>query len=332
MTQIDDTGIYDIYIAARGSAALAVGVRLGLFGWLDSGGRTEAEIAQHLSLSSRGVASLCRALVGLGLLQRTGAKLSLSAESSSVLVPGKRGYLGDLIDMDFDSWLSPERLLTAVRRGRPGVYGADDMWEAHEEDPDRTARFARMMTSISSRPAAALAATVDFSGATHLLDVGGGSGIFTTTILTAHPHMRGTIYDLAQVQGLALEAFSAAGLSARAQMVPGDMFGEDWPAGADVILLSQILHDWTPQQCAQLLGRAFEALGPGGRILIHEKLIEEDGGPRANALADLDMLFWTEGQQLSRSDAHQWLETAGFVDIQIQATVGYWSVVSAVRP
>lgn len=332
MTQIDDTGIYDIYIAARGSAALAVGVRLGLFGWLDAGGRTEAEIAQHLSLAPRGVASLCRALVGLGLLKQNGAQLSLSAEAASVLVPGKHGYLGDLIDMDFDSWLSPERLLTAVRRGRPGVYGADDMWAAHEDDPERTARFARMMTSISSRPAAALATTVDFSQSSHLLDVGGGSGIFTTTILTAHPHMRGTIYDLAQVQGLAEEALSAAGISARAEMVAGDMFGEAWPSGADVILLSQILHDWTPQQCGQLLSRAFEALPSGGRILIHEKLIEDDGGPRANALADLDMLYWTEGQQLSRLDAHQWLAAAGFVDTQIQATVGYWSVVSALRP
>jgi len=258
--------------------------------------------------------------------------LSLSAQAAGVLVPGKPGYLGDLIDMDFDSWLSPERLLTAVRRGRAGVYGADDMWEAHGEDPERTARFAAMMTSISARPAAALAQTVDFSAHRHLLDVGGGSGIFTTTVLTAHPHMQATVYDLAQVEGLALEAFSQAGLCARAEMVAGDMFGEPWPTGADVVLLSQILHDWTAQQCAQLLARAFEALESDGVILIHEKLIDAQGGPRANALADLDMLYWTEGQQLSHTDAQQWLSAAGFVDIKITPTVGYWSVVSARRP
>jgi hypothetical protein len=44
------------------------------------------------------------------------------------------------------------------------------------------------------------------------------------------------------------------------------------------------------------------------------------------------MLFWTEGQQLTHDDAHGWLAAAGFVGVQIQPTVGYWSVASAVRP
>jgi hypothetical protein len=103
-------------------------------------------------------------------------------------------------------------------------------------------------------------------------------------------------------------------------------------AGADLLLLSQILHDWTPQQCAQLLNSAFEAIEPGGTIWLHEKLIDARGGPAANALVDLDMLFWTEGQQLSHADAHAWLGAAGFEQIQIIPTVGYWSVVTARRP
>ncbi len=328
----DDTRIYDIYVAARGSAALAVGVRLGLFAWLHEGPRTEEEIAQHLSLAPRGVAALCRALVGLDLLRRDGQALSLAPDTTQVLIPGQPGYLGDLIDMDFEAWPSPRDLLKAVRRGRPGIYGARDLWEAHEEDPERAVRFDRMMNSISARPAAALAEAVDFSGHTHLLDVGGGSGVFTRAVLTCHPHMRGTIYDLPTVQGLAREALSQAGLSGRTQVVTGDMFGEDWPQGADVLLLSQILHDWTPEQCGQLLSRAYRALSPGGVILVHEKLIDDDGGPQANAVVDLDMLFWTEGQQLTHENARDWLLAAGFESVQIEPTVGYWSVVSADKP
>jgi predicted O-methyltransferase YrrM len=327
-----DTAVYDIYVAARGSAALVVGVRLGLFEYLSQGPKTQAQLAQHFSLSARGFRALCRALVGLKLLQREGESLRLSEDSAELLVPGRPGYLGDLIDMDFETWMTPELLLGAVRRGRPGVYGVDDMWAAHAEDPERTARFARMMTSISCGPAVALAQTMDLSGHTHLLDVGGGSGIFTTTLLSTHPHLHATLYDLPQVQDLADAAFAEAGLAERARVVTGDMFGEPWPKGADLLLLSQILHDWTPQQCAQLLSSAFEALEPGGTIWVHEKLIDASGGPAANALVDLDMLFWTEGQQLSHADAHAWLGAAGFEQIQIVPTVGHWSVVTARRP
>jgi acetylserotonin N-methyltransferase len=328
---VKDTHIYDIYVAARGSAALAVGVRLGLFSWLADAPRTEAELAKHLCLAPRGLASLCRALVGLELLERDGDQLRLSAHAAA-LVPGESGYLGDLIEMEFDAWLSPERLLKAVRRGRAGIYGVDDMWEAHSDDAERTARFARMMSSLSAGPAAALATQIDFSSHTHLLDVGGGSGIFTTTLLTAHPHLQATLYDLPAVEDLACSALAEAGIGARTRVVCGDMFGEPWPEGADVLLLSQILHDWTPSQCAELLRRAFEALEPGGTLLVHEKLVDSAGGPMANALVDLDMLFWTEGQQLTHDDAHGWLAAAGFVGVQIQPTVGYWSVASAVRP
>jgi hypothetical protein len=77
------------------------------------------------------------------------------------------------------------------------------------------------------------------------------------------------------------------------------------------------------------LKKAYESLPEGGTVLVHEKLVEDDGGPLANALVDLDMLFWTEGQQLTREEALAMLAEAGFRDAQCQKTVGYWSLISA---
>jgi acetylserotonin N-methyltransferase len=67
-------------------------------------------------------------------------------------------------------------------------------------------------------------------------------------------------------------------------------------------------------------------------VLVHEKLVEDDGsGPLANALVNLDMLVWTEGQQLSGAEVREMLSEAGFERIETAPTAGYWSVVTGWR-
>ena len=81
------------------------------------------------------------------------------------------------------------------------------------------------------------------------------------------------------------------------------------------------------------LEEAFDALPSGGRLLVHEKLVEDDGsGPLANQLVHLDMLVWTEGQQYRVSELTELLERTGFVGVERVRTAGYWSVVHGTRP
>jgi len=109
------------------------------------------------------------------------------------------------------------------------------------------------------------------------------------------------------------------------------MFADPFPAGFDAVLLSQILHDWPPEKDRELVKKAYAALPAGGRLLIHEKLVDDDGtGPLANALVNLDMLVWTEGQQLTEEGLRRMLADAGFDDeVERRSTAGYWSVVVA---
>ncbi len=109
------------------------------------------------------------------------------------------------------------------------------------------------------------------------------------------------------------------------------MLRAPFPAGHDVVLFSQILHDWPPDVCAELVAKSFAALPAGGRIVIHEKLVGDDA-PLANALVDLDMLVWTEGQQWSEQELRSLLDAAGYEDVQRRGTVGYWSAVVARKP
>lgn len=330
---LDDRRVYDAYIAGRQSAAVAVGVRVGLFDLLATGARSEEEIADALDVRARPLRSLLAALVAMEFLVPQGARVGLAPDVAEYLVRGKPGWLGGLVDLEIEHFLSPRSLLDALQRDEASVYGERDPWEAHEADPAAARRFTEAMHSVSARPAAGLAEVVDFTGVRSVLDVGGGSGALSIAIARVWPTVSCTVWDLQVVCDIAREYAANAGVSSRVSARVGDMFRDEFPSGHDVVLLSQILHDWPPDKGIVLLTKAMRALPPGGRIVIHEKLVDEDGrGPLANALVHLDMLVWTEGQQYSEAELRTMLDRAGFVDLECCATAGYWSVLTARKP
>jgi hypothetical protein len=258
--------------------------------------------------------------------------LRLAPDAAEYLVRGKPGWLGGLIDLEIERFLDPQLLLDAMRGDSASVYGGEDPWKTHEENPEIARGFTAAMHSISERPAAGLAEVVDFSASRSLLDVGGGSGAISLAVARAWPAMRCTIWDLPVVCTIAREYAAEAGLANRVTAQPGDMFREPFPGGHDVVLFSQILHDWDPSRWPALLWKAAAALPPNGLVLVHEKLVDDDGrGPLANALVNLDMLVWTEGRQLHEGELRDLLMDAGFANVERRATAGYWSVVMARR-
>jgi acetylserotonin N-methyltransferase len=322
--------VYDFYIAGRQSAALAAAVRLGLFAALDGPPLEPAELAVRLGIRERPLAQLCRVLRAMGLLERRATRLALSADAAACLVPGRPGALVGLIDLEVENFLSPALVLEAIRRDAPAVYGERDPWRAHAESAERARAFTRAMHDISAGPGEALARAVDFARGGRLLDLGGGSGALAIALATTWPLLECVLFDLPGVCALAREYIEAAGLSDRITTRGGDFFADPLPGDFDALLLSQILHDWPPERGARLLERARTALRPGGLVLIHEKLVDDAGlTPLANALVDLDMLVWTEGQQYTPAALRALLEAAGFRGVETRATSGYWSVTLA---
>ena len=77
----------------------------------------------------------------------------------------------------------------------------------------------------------------------------------------------------------------------------------------------------------------FESLAPGGRIILHEKLLNDaKTGPFAIAAFSIAMLLWTEGEQYSGQELSTMLAEGGFRDIEAKPTCGYWSIVTGRKP
>jgi hypothetical protein len=94
-----------------------------------------------------------------------------------------------------------------------------------------------------------------------------------------------------------------------------------------------IYHDWPPEKCRVLTQKSFESLVSGGRIILHEMLYQDEKTePFAVAAVNIGMLLWTEGQQFSGREWSAMLAEAGFMDIEVKPTFGYWSIVTDRKP
>jgi acetylserotonin N-methyltransferase len=123
-----------------------------------------------------------------------------------------------------------------------------------------------------------------------------------------------------------------SGVEDRVDTMAVDMFRQPWPRGYDAVFFSNIWHDWNFKTCAWLAGRAYEALPAGGRILLHEMLLDDDGaGPLAAASFSMLMLLATQGQQFTLSELRGLLEPAGFTEIATQPTSAYYAVTSGLK-
>jgi SAM-dependent methyltransferase len=176
------------------------------------------------------------------------------------------------------------------------------------------------MHSLSTLTARALCQAVDLHSYRRLLDVGGGSGAFDLELCRAYPQLEATVYDLTPVARIAEAKAAEADLSNRVSTIAGNFFTDrEFPRGYDLILFSMILHDWDERQDRDLLRKCYEALEPGGAVLISELLMNDDKtGPPAAALMDINMLIETEGgRNYTAAEYGEWLRETGFTDIKV---------------
>ncbi len=119
-----------------------------------------------------------------------------------------------------------------------------------------------------------------------LLDVGGGTGIYSIAWLLRHPELRAIVWDRPEVLKVAREMAEPYGVADRLELLAGDMFRDPVPEGADVVLLSNVLHDWDVADCWTLVSRARRRSGPASRLLIHDVFLDDalDGPLAAGAL------------------------------------------------
>jgi hypothetical protein len=220
--------------------------------------------------------------------------------------------------------------------GVPGHRGEDTKgessasgWASGQIDVERGRRIAAAMHSHSLPAATGLARNGDFVGVSRLLDVGAGSGCYPIAIAQANPGLRATIMELPSMCQVAQEYIRDAGVADRVDTAAVDMFREAWPQGYDAVFFANVWHDWNFETCAFLAKQTYDILPAGGRVFLHEMLLDDDGDGPLTSVSFSMLMLGTEGQQFTLPELKGLLEGAGFTDVDARHTYGYYSLVSA---
>ena len=213
--------------------------------------RSAASLAAALRLDESCLDLLARTLAYCGYLTVDGDRFSLAPLGRKTMVGGAPGELTGFVQWNYTQWEFAAHLETLVRTGR-GL-------EFHEtlKDHEAWGHYQQAMLETARFDAPVLARHVPVrSGATRLLDLGGSHGLMGATLCRKHPPLRSTVLDLPPAIEHARGLAEREGIADVVEHRAGDLTTDDLGRGWDVIVLSNILHHFQPDQIVTILQRA----------------------------------------------------------------------------
>jgi SAM-dependent methyltransferase len=274
------------------TCALHTGVALDLFTELARGARQAADIAAAKDLDTDATARLLDALTALGLVEKQEQRYANTPAADQFLVTSSPDYLGYMVRHHHQLMPGWSRLTDAVASGRPVRE------RRSSADPASREAFLMGMYNNSRLIAPRIVPAVDLSGCKRLLDLGGGPGTYAIFFCRQYPQLSATVFDLPTTQPFAQKVIGEHGLEGRIAFQAGDFLLDALVDGGgpyDAVWMSHILHGEGPADCKKLVSRAADTLAPGGRLAIHEFILDDDGqGPLFASLFSLNMLIGTE--------------------------------------
>jgi SAM-dependent methyltransferase len=201
-------------------------------------------------------------------------------------------------------WDASSRLPQTVATGKTGVELAFGMsrWDYFDRHPEEGSLFNRWMAARHVGHSEAVAAAYDWSGASRVMDVGGGTGSLIAAILSRNPHLSGIILERDEVVEEARAAIAERGLAGRCDVLAGDLLQCVPGAGAGMIVLSNVIHDWDDQKALAILGNSSAAMRNGDRLLIVESLLPGGDAFHPVKLPDIFMLAGPGGRERTQED------------------------------
>jgi len=294
---------------------LETALNFGIFDAVDQGPKTVEELAQSADTSVRGMRAILNALVGLAFLTCHEGLYRPTHESATFLVSARPSYYGTyfthMTRQLLPRWM---RLAESVKSGAPVLNVSDEnvgqkfFSEFVESLFPLSYRAAKLVGEYLGVPAA--------SGRVSVLDVGAGSGVWGIALAHLSPQVRIHAVDWPAVLEVTRKVALRQGVAGRLTTVPGDLLEADFGRSHQIAMIGHIIHSEGPERSRKLLGRIFNALAPGGTIVISEFMPnEERSGPPNALIFAVNMLVHTEhGDTFTFKEISEWLRDLGFVN------------------
>jgi hypothetical protein len=291
------------------------------------------DLAARTGTDQRALHRVMRMLSGIGMFAEPEPGKYANTPASELLrgdVPGSMRDIAIMVTSD-SHWLPWGRLEETLKSGNSGsqhAFGVDIFtWFQHEDNREQLEIFNAAMSSFSIGVGQAVTEAYDFTQFRHIIDIGGGQGLFLKSLLEKAPDAQGTLFDLPRV----VEGADANLMNGRIERAAGSFF-DGVPVGGDCYTLKHIIHDWSDEHCRTILGHIANAMQPDGKVLIIETIMPEALGPHPAKFMDVNMLAMTEGGcERTEREFKDLLESAGLRMVAIHPATEEFSVIEAAK-
>eukprot|EP00614_Pseudopedinella_elastica_P025586 CAMPEP_0172645718 /NCGR_PEP_ID=MMETSP1068-20121228/239875_1 /TAXON_ID=35684 /ORGANISM="Pseudopedinella elastica, Strain CCMP716" /LENGTH=396 /DNA_ID=CAMNT_0013459965 /DNA_START=61 /DNA_END=1251 /DNA_ORIENTATION=- len=210
-------------------------------------------------------------------LDRPGGVYSLSPNTARFLVQSSRNYYGDYLKYQIGRQFygRMESLPKIMATGEAPSY-AD--WFSNPEEADT---YTKAQHNGSTATAKVLVRKkLSLAGVGEMLDVGGGSGAFSYVFAAASPELKSTVLELPGVCASAakIKSEQPQDIQDRVSYVELDATSPSWPVPEthfDLVLMSYISGSVPEFLIEKLYANAHKALKPGGRLVVHDFMVDD---------------------------------------------------------
>jgi ubiquinone/menaquinone biosynthesis C-methylase UbiE len=316
------------------SKTLFAALHVDLFSYLSGGGKNAQALADASGVPVNRITTIATALRSLGLFTLEDGKLCNSPAAEAFLVKGAKYDFGDYLRYQINGQMYP--VMGQLNASMDGTLNPDDIasYANWMSDPVQARIYSKAQHAGSLGPGKTIARLVDLSDAKSLLDVGGGTGAMTISLCKANPDLNATIIDFPNVSEIGWEYISDAGLVDRVRYIPANALECQWPTGRCAVLMSYLFSGVPESSLAGLLSDAFNTLRPGGTLMVHDFMVNEDAEPPLAALWHVQhMAFTPEASSMTAARIMTDMEAAGFENpIEAEVIAGMTRIVYARKP
>jgi demethylspheroidene O-methyltransferase len=316
--------VFDLVAGFVYSQVLLACVRLRLLDVLAEQPLALEPLAVRIGLEPEAALRLLEAAIALRLVERRrGGRFGLGVLGAPLVANEAIAAMVEHHGLLYADLADPVALLrgqvSSTRLARYWPYaGAADPRLASAAQVDA---YSTLMATSQPLVADAVFDAVDLDAHDCLLDVGGGDGSFIVAAARRAPRLRFHHFDLPAVAERAALNFARHGLGERVHVTGGSFAADALPLGADIVTLLRVLHDHDDASVMTLLRAVFQALPPGGTLLVAEPMAETaEAQAMGHAYFGFYLLAMGRGRPRSARRLEQMLGKAGFVAMRLVPT------------
>lgn len=302
------------------SRVLLTAIELDIFSKLDKHLLSAEDLAAKINCNPKSTERLLNSLVAIGFLRKIKNKFYNTDEAANYLVKGKPEFMGGLFHTN-ELWKSWSTLTEAVKVGK-------SVLQRDKRSNDWTETFIAAMHHRAIKESKILASMLNLENINSMLDIGGGSGIFSMAFIEKNNNISATILDLPNVIPLTKKYVDGFPLKQNIKFIEGDYLKVDFGNNFDLIFLSAIVHINSYEQNRMLIKKCYDSLNVGGQVIIKDWVLNNDKTePLGGALFSLNMLVGTEcGDTYSETEMKDWFLDCGICKIERKSTSFGWNL------